>query len=205
MAKLDASNGNALVAKTWGTTGTQQPASITTDSAGNVILAGGFLVNIPFGGTAGTITSEGSTDEFVAKFDSSLTPTWAHNWGGGADAQKVQTVATDSNGNIFAGGLFSTSINLGAGGAAIASAGNSDAFTMKLDPQGNVVCAATYGDGAGQETDAITVARLATTHKDAAMMSGAYAGNITLGATTLSTGNASVQHVYVSAINENSF
>jgi len=205
VAKLNGSTGATVSAQTWGTTGAQQPAAITTDSSGNVLVAGGFLVSIPFGGAAGTITSEGSTDAFVVKLDSNLAPMWAHNWGGGADAQKVQSVATDSAGNVFAVGLFGTSINLGTGGAAILSAGNSDAFTLKLDPLGNVMCAATYGDGAGQEADAITVARLATTNKDKAMMSGAYAGSITLGTTTLNTGNASIQHVYVSAINENSF
>jgi hypothetical protein len=204
MAELNGSTGATIAASAFGTTGRQLPTSLAVDSSGNVILGGGFLTTIAFGSS--TIVSEGNTDAFVAKFDSTLAPLWAHNWGGGNAAQKVQSVATDSAGNIFAGGLFLGSINIGAAGAVVASAGNSDAFTIKLTAAGALVCGVTYGDSNGQETDAVTVARFATgTAMDTSMLGGAYAGGMTLGPVSLNTGSGSTSHGYVASINANSF
>jgi hypothetical protein len=207
VAQLNGSTGTTVTASTWGTTGRQAPLSLTTDASGNVILGGGFSSGLPFGGSVGTITSTGGQDAFVVKLNSSLVPQWAKGWGGGSDTQKVNSVATDSAGNVFAVGLFGTSINLGTGGAAIASNGQTDAFTVKLSSAGAVQCAATYGDSAAQEADGITVARLAASGagQDRAMISGAYAGTLVIGPTTLSTPSAAITDNFISLINENSF
>jgi hypothetical protein len=207
VAQLNGSTGATITGQTWGTVGRQAPTSITTDASGNVVLGGGFNSSLPFGGTAGTLTSSGGQDAFVAKLSSSLVPQWAHSWGGGSDTQKVNSVATDSAGNVFAVGLFGTSINLGASGAAIASAGQTDAFTVKISSAGVVGCAATYGDSAGQEADQITVARLAPagSGQDRGMISGAFAGTLNIGPASLSTPSAAITDTFISFINENSF
>jgi hypothetical protein len=207
LAQLSGTDGSVLLASSFGTTGRQLPTSLVADSSGNVILGGGFLTSVVFGST--TLTSTGNTDGFVAKFNASLVPQWATRIGDGAaqnTPQKIQSVATDSAGHIFAVGLFSGSVNVGAAGALVASAGATDAFTVKLDAAGNLTCGATYGDASGQEADAITVARFATgTGMDTAMFGGAFAGAMTLGPVTLNTGSGATTHAYVSSINANSF
>jgi len=203
MAELNGTTGATIAATAFGTTGRQLPAALAVDSSGNVVLGGSFLTTIAFG--TSTIVSAGNLDAFVAKFDSTLAPLWAHNWGD-SQSQKIQTVATDSAGNIFAGGLFSGAMNIGAGGAAVTSAGNSDAFTIKLTAAGALVCGATYGDANAQETDTVTVARFATgTAMDSSMIGGAYAGQMTIGPVSLNTGSGATSHGFVASINANSF
>jgi hypothetical protein len=207
VAKLDGATGATLAASAFGTAGRQLPTSLAADHSGNVILGGAFLTNITFGST--TITSAGSTDAFLVKFDASLAPLWANRFGGATgenQPQKIQSVSTDSAGHIFAAGLFSGQINIGTGGALVTSAGGTDAFTIKLDAQGNQVCGASYGDAAGQEADTITVARFATgTGVDTAMFGGAYSGAMAVGPSSLNTGSSSTTHGYVASINANSF
>lgn len=205
VAKLDASTGATLAAKAFGTTGSQLPATLVADVSGNVILGGAIVGSVNFGAPVGTLTDDGSADAFVVKMDSNLNPVWGMNWGSSAsaDSQKVQSLATDSNGNIFAVGLFGTALNAGTG---LTSAGATDAFTAKITSAGVVTCAAGYGDSAGQEADSIAVARFATgTNKDVAMFGGSYAGALVLGPANLSTGGPAVVHSYISSINENSF
>jgi hypothetical protein len=55
-------------------------------------------------------------------------------------------------------------------------------------------CGATYGDASGQEADAITVARFATTGQNTAMFGGQFGGSINL-SPTLTTGNSSDAYV----------
>jgi hypothetical protein len=206
VAKLDGATGATVSAAAYSTTGRQFAASLVADSSGNIYIGGGFGSTLTF--AAGmTITSEGSTDAFVAKFNANLVAQWARGWGGGAQVQSIKTVATDSAGHVFAGGLFTTSISIGAGGSAVASAGGTDAFTMKLDQaNGNVACYATYGDGSSQETDAITVARFATgSGMDKAMFGGLFASVINFGPVSLDTGNGAINHGFVAAMNANSF
>jgi hypothetical protein len=204
VAKLNGSTGATISASAFGTLGRQLPNSIVADSSGNVIVGGAFLTTITFA-TGVAITSEGGQDAFVVKFNSSLVPQWAHNYGGGGAAQKIQSVATDSAGHVFAVGLFAGSINIGTGGAAIATAGSTDAFTVKLDAAGNVVCGATYGDSAGQEADAVTIARFGT-GADTALFGGTYQGVMALGGSvSLNSGSAAVTHAYIASMNANSF
>jgi hypothetical protein len=207
LAKINGADGTVLSASSFGTLGRQLPTSLVADSSGNVILGGGFLSTLVIGTT--TLTSTGNTDGFVAKFDANLAPLWAQRFGDGAGAntpQKIQSVATDSAGHVFAVGLFSGSINIGTGGALVTSAGATDAFTVKLDAAGNLVCGAFYGDAAGQEADAVTVARFATgSGMDTSMFGGAFAGGMTVGPVSLNTGSAATTHAYVASISANSF
>jgi hypothetical protein len=79
VAKLSGVDGTtmAVMNATPGATGfTKAPVySIDTDSAGNVVIAGGFTNALTFGST--TVTSAGFYDAFVAKLGSTLTPSWA--------------------------------------------------------------------------------------------------------------------------------
>jgi hypothetical protein len=137
-----------------------------------------MATTIPFGGTIGTLTASGS-DAFLAKFDASLTPIWAHNWGDTA-TQDMRAVATDSGGNVFAIGLFNGSIT--AGGLTLTSAGGADVLTMKLDQNGTVQCMGRYGDLGNDQADWLAVERFATgTQKDRVVFGGQFAGSMTVG------------------------
>lgn len=201
VAKLADSDGHSMAAKAWGTLGSQTVSSITTDPSGNVLIAGALVQNIPFGGAVGTITASG-TDAFVAKFDASLTPLWAHNWGD-ASTQAMRSVATDSAGDVFAVGLFSGSVT--AGGTTLTAAG-ADILTMKLDSSGNVHCISQYGGAGGDEGDILVVNRFANgSKKDRAVFTGALAGDVSFGnGISLSTPTAGTQYGYVVGINPNS-
>ena len=205
VAKFDGATGTTLAASAFGTTGRQVPTSLVADASGNVILGGSFLTSITFG--TFPITSAGNSDAFVAKLNASLVPQWAQRFGGATgenQPQSIRSLATDSAGHIFAVGLFSGSINIGTGGAAVASAGATDAFTLKLDAQGNLGCGAAYGDAAGQEADAVTVARFGT-GADKAMFAGTYQGAMALGPSLLNSGSSAVTDAYIAPFSPNSF
>lgn len=75
---------------------------------------------------------------------------WVNTMGAtGLDA--IQSVATDSIGNIYATGYFSGTIDAdpGAGVATLSSHGGVDAFVGKFDPSGNLLWAFSYGAGTG--------------------------------------------------------
>jgi hypothetical protein len=209
VARLNAATGATVSASAYGTTGRQIPASLTADVSGNVVLGGSFLTTISFATGMSITAASSASDAFLVKFNANLVPQWAKSWNGGTGsegAQTIRSVATDAAGNIFATGLFANAISLGTAGALVTSAGGTDAFTAKLDAQGNVLCAATYGDTASQSADSITIARFATgATQNTAMLAGAFAGSITLGSTVLNTGSPATTHGYVTTLSVNSF
>jgi hypothetical protein len=110
---------------------------LTVDSEDNCILAGSFSSTLDFG--ANTLTSAGSLDAFVAKFNSSGAYQWAHQYGD-ASAQWITSVATDANTNIVVTGSFGGAIDFG--GVALDAEAGVNAFLAKLDPMtGNGVWA----------------------------------------------------------------
>ena len=85
-----------------GVTGTSSVArTVTTDTRGNVYIAGDFTGTVNFGTT--TLTSAGDKDGFVAKLDSDGNVLWADRWGS-ADKEYVNGIAVDGAGNVFAAG-----------------------------------------------------------------------------------------------------
>jgi 6-phosphogluconolactonase (cycloisomerase 2 family) len=107
------SSGTPLWARRVGGTSNDQANSVSTDSTGNIVVAGYYTsdpVNIfaADGTTVSfTLASDGSNDTFVVKYDSSGTPLWARRIGGtGADI--AFSVKTDSTGNIVVAGNYSS-------------------------------------------------------------------------------------------------
>jgi len=197
IAQLSGSTGTVLASGGFGGVSRNLPTSLAADISGNVYLGGGMFGTLDFGNSV-SLTSAGNADAFIVKFNSGLTAQCGAKWGDSA-LQKVSALATDSAGHVFAGGLFQGSINIGTGGASIASAGNADAFTLSMDAQCNLKCGATYGDSAGQQVDAITVSRFATgAAQNTAMFSGVYASTLNVVTPALSTTNSS--DGYIAAI-----
>jgi len=130
--KLD-SGGGHLWSKRFGDAGSQSSAGVAVDATGNVVLTGSFSGSIDLGG--GALASAGGMDGFLAKLDPSGAQVWSKRLGnapGSASDQSGKAVAVDTTSNVFVGGNFSGSVDLGSG--LLPSAGGSDIFVAMFAP-----------------------------------------------------------------------
>ena len=146
-------NGNFIWAKGMGGSTFDYGRSISVDSSGNVYLIGDFRGTADFFSGSGAVylTSRGSSDVFVQKFNTSGIFVWVKQMGGvGTDVG--QAITTDSFGNIYSTGYFEGTANFdpGAGTANLTSNGSSDVFVHKLNPLGDFIWAKSMG-GTGTE------------------------------------------------------
>jgi hypothetical protein len=106
--------------------------SVSADASGNVIAGGSFFGTVNFGGS--NLTSAGSEDIFIAKFDASGAHQWSQKFGD-ANTQTCRSVATDVDGNVFATGYFNTgTVNFG--GTDLVNATGNDIFVARFDGAG---------------------------------------------------------------------
>jgi hypothetical protein len=127
LVKYNSSGGTHVWSKRFGGAGTDIGTAVSTDSSGNVVVAGTFDGTINLGGN--TFTTAGGRDLFVAKFS----PTGQHLWSrqfGGTSGEDVRGVAVDGAGDVFLTGQFLGAISFG--GPNLTSAGNEDIFLAKL-------------------------------------------------------------------------
>lgn len=134
--------------------------AIAADGAGNVYTTGVFNLTADMDPGTGTfnLTSQGSFEVFVQKMDASGNFAWAKGFGGnGFDAGTA--IATDGLGNVYVTGYFSGTVDFdpGPGTFLRTSAGLHDAFTVKLDSNGDLVWAKTFGGSLTVEPTAIAV------------------------------------------------
>ncbi len=143
LVKYD-SSGNVIWAKAAGGTGDDLGWGICTDANGNAIITGYFnSATITFGST--TLTSSGSRDLFIVKYDASGNVLWAKSAGGNSQDQGL-SVCADAGGNIFVTGYFqSNSITFGSTTLTNAGGANNDFFIAKYDASGNVLWAKSAG------------------------------------------------------------
>ena len=104
---------------------------VAVDGSGNVHVAGYFSGTVNFG--AGNVTSQGGSDAFVTKLNSS----GAHQWTttlGGTSNDYGYGVAVDGSGNVHIAGYFQGTVDFGAGN--VTAVGSNDAFVTKLNSAG---------------------------------------------------------------------
>jgi len=99
------------------------------------------------GGSAGTTSTSSGTTSQPGDLCESPTPTdpttiWAKK-AGAANVQSADGVATDAQGNVFVGGSFQGTIDLGAG--ELTSTGLTDAYVAKLSSAGTIAWSKRYG------------------------------------------------------------
>jgi hypothetical protein len=155
VATFDGATGTALASAAFkGSGGQATPTGLAVDSAGNVVVAGGFTVNLTVGSL---LSSPGSRDAFVAKLSPSLAPLWAVRLGGpGFDG--ANGVAVDAYGDVLVTGLFAGTTS---GAAVLTSGGSSDAFLLELaGATGATQYAAGFGDSSTQTGDSVAIDRL---------------------------------------------
>lgn len=132
VAKFDPT-GAHVYTKTFGDALGQYMRAMVVDKMGNVVFVLGHDGTVDYGG--GPITNVGavgSVDIVVAKL---LGTTGDHLWSrrfGNPSDQQARCITTDGMNNIFVGGYFYGSINVGP--AFISSSGGRDGFLFQLPP-----------------------------------------------------------------------
>lgn len=110
------------------------------DSNNNIYATGSFEGTVDFDpsstGTA-TLTSAGSTDAFITKFDSNGDFLWAKKFGGNL-GDGGRSVAADTNGNVYVAGVFQGSSNFHSGSSedSFTAFSSNDVFLTKLNSEG---------------------------------------------------------------------
>ncbi len=134
ISKLDAS-GNFLWAKRIGDGNNDEGKSIVVDNSGNVYTTGFFYGTVDFDPGPGTsnLSSAGEYDIFVSKLDASGNFLWSKRMGG-PSYEEGSSIAVNANNNVYITGLFISTVDFdpGTGTYNLTSAGNNDAFIVKL-------------------------------------------------------------------------
>jgi hypothetical protein len=105
------------------------------------------------------LTSNGSSDIFLSKFDSSGNFEWAGAWGG-SNFDEGFEVAVDSMGNAFVAGHFYTTVDFDTDPVdefPVLSNGENDGFLSKFDPTGNFEWVRTIGESKWERARGVAV------------------------------------------------
>lgn len=125
--------------------------AIAVDGDGNVYVTGRFQSLAYFGG--GILSSAGSDDIFVAKYDATGAHVWSRSYGGSSSDQG-KAIAVDYLGNVIVAGYFYNTVDFG--GGPITSNGSNDIFLLKLDANGNHVWSHGFGGTGGDQAYDVT-------------------------------------------------
>ena len=128
------SSGNLIWVKQAGGSGDDEGSSITTDNANNVLVTGSFVDITAFENNA--MTSNGSSDIFIAKYDSSGNLLWVKQ-AGGPSFDRGYSVTTDNSDNFYVTGYFKGTAAFG--DTSITTYGDRDVFIAKYDSSGNLL------------------------------------------------------------------
>lgn len=159
VVKLDA-NGGHVWSKRFGAKSSEYTHRLAVDSSGAVVVAGSFTRPFDFGGEK--LTSNGSSDVFIAKLDAAGGHVWSKSYGG-KKGDNAYDVAIDPKGNIAVTGSFNLSVDFD--GESQQSAGEYDAYVLRLDASGQRVWSkrlggstADYGHGVAIDGNGAVVA-----------------------------------------------
>jgi hypothetical protein len=135
-----AANDDHLWSKRFGSSGYDSGFGLVIDPSGNIFVTGNFEGGVDFGG--GTLTSAGSYDIFLARYNSNGNHLWSKRFGGvGVDFGR--SLAVDATGNAFLTGDFEGSADFG--GGPLTSAGGSDFFLAWYTANGNHLWSKRFG------------------------------------------------------------
>ncbi len=159
LSKYD-SWGNFEWARIWGGSGWDYGDGVAVDGLGNIYVAGSFWATVDFDPDGGIdeYTSNGYSDVFLSKFDSSGNFDWVRTWGG-LDQDSGEGVVVDGSGNLYVTGLFEDTADFdpGPGTDEHTSNGDYDAFLSKFDLSGNFKWARTWGGSSNDFGNGVAV------------------------------------------------
>jgi hypothetical protein len=147
-------------ARSMGSFSVDRAQTVVTDPQGNVYSAGIFSSTGDFdpGNDVTNLSSAGNYDIFIQKLNPAGELIWVKQIGGIMD-DVPYGMELDSDGNIFITGYFSDQVDFdpGAGSTVLTTAGNYDAFILKLDPSGNFVWGKKIGSTLGDYAHDLTI------------------------------------------------
>lgn len=160
VSKFDPS-GSYIWAKRRGGTGADRGLNIAVDSNANVYSTGYFTGTVDFDPSddgVANLTSAGSNDIFISKFDSTGRHLWVKRIGG-SGADRGMNIAVETSGNVLTSGSFTGTVDFdpGAGTTNFTSNGNSDFFTIELDANGNAPLVAAVSTGTAPDSKVATI------------------------------------------------
>jgi gliding motility-associated-like protein len=132
------------------------------DANGNVIVTGFFSRTVDFDPGVGvfnmTAPPNNEEDVFIAKYDTDGNFLWARQFSG-SFLDIPNSIAADASGNLFITGVFfgTSDFNPGPTVFNLTSAGNEDAYIVKLNPDGNFLWAKRVGSTLFDRGNAISV------------------------------------------------
>lgn len=193
VVKYDPS-GNVIWAKSFGDNMIEEPYGITTDGS-NVFVTGQFQSNtISFG--TGTLSTNGSGDVFVIKYDNNGNELWGKSFGDAGLEIGYDITITSSNDIYVTGSFKSPSLTFST--YTLTNMGGSDYFVLRYDALGNEIWAKSAG---GNFDDAGTCVKEGFSGE--IYTTGYFKStNISFGAVTYT--NASVANADVFLVNYNS-
>jgi len=154
LSKFDA-NGLFQWARVWGGMDSDSVSSVECDSSGDIYLAGNFRCQPDFDPGPGEDihASQGASDIFLMKFDSSGNFQWAKTWGGNSDDVGC-SAAVDSLDFIYVCGSFRNTVDFDPGPGIDSHTAHgimqaTDVFLTKFDPNGNYQGVRTWGGNDG--------------------------------------------------------
>ena len=162
--------GELVWAKRFGDSNAQQAHAVAIDGTGAIYVGGSVFGSVDFGD--GVLTSKGSDDAFVAKFDADGGHLWSKLFGDTA-SQEVRALAVTKANQVILAGNFGGTVNFG--GAPLSSAGVDDMFLAKLDETGFHVASRRMGGQGADELRAI-----ALTSTDQLIVTGNFATGLEL-------------------------
>lgn len=129
VAKYNGADGQYVWASKFGGTFDDYGNAVSVDQAGTVVMTGEFQGSASFAGSA--VSSKGQFDAVVAAYSSGGVPLWWRAYGDLVN-DKAYGAAVDFEGNWLVTGFSLFRIDLGQG--LLYSAGNADAFLLKIIP-----------------------------------------------------------------------
>lgn len=135
--------GNAKWVKRFGDAAAQVAFAVAVDNTGAVYVGGSMTGSVDFEGTF--LTSAGSEDAFLARFEADGKFVWAHNFGDAAK-QTIRHLEVSKTNMIVAAGEFAGVIAFDASGMNVhTAAGTSDIFVARFDTSGFVAGSRRFG------------------------------------------------------------
>ncbi len=166
--------------------GYDKGTGIKVDAVGNVYVTGMFSNTATFGSTPSiSVTSAGSSDIFVAKYNNFGIVQWVQR-AGGTGYDQASSLALDASGNILITGNFVNTASFGA--TTLTSAGGSDIFVAKCNNTAGTFSTANSAGGVGADGGTAIGINLG-----GIFLTGYFSGTATFGSTSLvSAGNTDI-------------
>jgi len=151
-------------------TGNSSAMDVASDIAGNSYMAGSFSGTVDFDpasdhpGNTDILTSRGVTDAYVAKYAPDKSLIWAIRMGGDSTTSagfgpddRATSLSVDSNENVYVTGQYKGSSDFGS--QTLTTAGDLDAFVVKLNSSGAVQWANRWGGTVNNRGNSVDVDR----------------------------------------------